>query len=119
MQSDHELWRCLNSIPGIGRKSAFKICHGVGLLPKTPFKLLTERQSQALETFIESRPTLGHWKLSVVGPEYRRMMKEKREKMINTGSIQGIRLSKGLPINGQTTKNNAVTARKLAKRGRL
>lgn len=116
MKEEMQLWRCLKQIPGIGQKSAFRICQGVGLMPKTPYKFVTEKQTQALEAYVDTKPMFEeYWQLGVVGADYTRKMKEKRDQLINLGSYRGQRIKYGLPANGQRTRNNGVTARKMAR----
>ncbi|HHT83932.1 MAG: 30S ribosomal protein S13 [Christensenellales bacterium] len=91
----------LTYIYGIGRPTAVKILNTVGIDLNTRVKDLNEEQVAKIREYIEKN-------LHVEGDLKReRMMDIKR--LMEIGCYRGIRHRKGLPVRGQSTKQNART----------
>ena len=91
----------LTYIFGIGRPTANKILSETGISPDVRVKDLDENQVSLLRDYIEKQLTVeGYLKR-----EIDTNIKELKE----IGSYRGIRHRKGLPVRGQSTKQNART----------
>lgn len=91
----------LTYIFGIGRKTASDIIAATGVNPDTRVKDLTEEDVAKLREYIEHN-------VKVEG-DLRRDVAFDIKRLIEIGSYRGIRHRKGLPVRGQTSKNNART----------
>ena len=91
----------LTYIYGIGRKTASDIIAATGVNPDTRVKDLTE------EDVAKPREYIDHH-VNVEG-DLRRDTAFDIKRLIEIGSYRGIRHRKGLPVRGQTSKNNART----------
>ena len=91
----------LTSIYGIGRKTATAIIAATGVNPDTRVKDLTEEDVAKLREYIEHN-------VKVEG-DLRRDVAFDIKRLIEIGSYRGTRHRKGLPVRGQTSKNNART----------
>ena len=91
----------LTYIYGIGRTTAKKILADTGVNPDTRVKDLTEDDVSKIRDFIEKN-------LHVEG-DLRREVSLNIKRQIEIGSYRGIRHRKGLPVRGQSTKQNART----------
>ena len=91
----------LTYIYGIGRKTASDIIAATGVNPDTRVKDLTEEDVAKLREYIDHH-------LQVEG-DLRRDTAFDIKRLIEIGSYRGIRHRKGLPVRGQTSKNNART----------
>lgn len=90
----------LTSIYGIGRSTANKLCHAVGVEPSTKVTQLTEQQ---LEQFRQEVS-----KLTVEG-DLRRVVSMNIKRLLDLGCFRGQRHRRGLPVRGQRTRTNART----------
>ena len=91
----------LTYIFGIGRTTANQILSATGVSPDVRVKNLSEGDISKLRDYIEKN-------LQVEGDRRREVaLNIKHEKDI--GSYRGIRHRKGLPVRGQSTKQNART----------
>ncbi|MBR1762216.1 MAG: 30S ribosomal protein S13 [Eubacterium sp.] len=91
----------LTYIFGIGRTTAKKIIEATGVDPDTRCRDLTEEDVKKLSDYITNN-------LNVEGDLRRDILLDiKRLQEINC--YRGIRHRKGLPVRGQTSKNNART----------
>ena len=91
----------LTYIFGIGRTTATKIIEATGVDPDTRCRDLTEEDVKKLSDYITNN-------LNVEGDLRRDILLDiKRLQEINC--YRGIRHRKGLPVRGQTSKNNART----------
>ena len=91
----------LTYIYGIGRTTANKIIEATGVNPDTRCRDLTEDDVKKLSDYITNN-------LTVEGDLRRDVLLDiKRLQEINC--YRGIRHRKGLPVRGQTSKNNART----------
>ena len=91
----------LTYIYGIGRPTADKILAVTGVNPDTRVKDLSEADVSKLREYIEHN-------LHVEG-DLRREVALNIKHMMEIGSYRGIRHRKGLPVRGQSTKQNART----------
>ena len=91
----------LTYIYGIGRKTASDIIAATGVNPDTRVKDLTEEDVAKLREYIEHN-------VKVEG-DLRRDVAFDIKRLIEIGSYRGSRHRKGLPVRGQTSKNNART----------
>ena len=91
----------LTYIYGIGRTSANKILAQAGINPDTRVKDLTEEDEAKL------REVIGH-EYTVEG-DLRRNVAMDIKRLTEIGCYRGIRHRLGLPVRGQSTKNNART----------
>ena len=89
----------LTYIYGIGRPTADKILAETGVNPDTRVKDLSEADVSKLREYIEHN-------LHVEG-DLRREVALNIKHMMEIGSYRGIRHRKGLPVRGQSTKQNA------------
>lgn len=105
IERNRPLWQCLCNIPGIGKKTALKVCKILGLHSETRWKDLSTKQIRSLDRWLQTKRT------SPLGNDFRRIQRKEKEKHINMGSYKGIRLRLGLPVRGQNTHNNRRTAR--------
>lgn len=91
----------LTYIYGIGRPTADKILAETGVNPDIRVKDLSESDVSKLREYIEHN-------LHVEG-DLRREVALNIKHMMEIGSYRGIRHRKGLPVRGQSTKQNART----------
>ena len=91
----------LTYIYGIGRKSANDILAKTGINPDTRAKDLTEDEVAKLRDEIENSYT--------VEGDLRRDVALNIKRMVEINCYRGIRHRLGLPVRGQSTKNNART----------
>ncbi len=91
----------LTYIFGIGRTTAQKICHGLGLDPNTRVRDLTDEEVNQIRSWVDQN-------LEVEGDLRREVQQDIRRKM-EIGCWQGLRHRKGLPVRGQRTQTNART----------
>ena len=91
----------LTYIYGIGRVTSNKILAESGINPDKRVKYLTEEEVSAIRDYIEKN-------LSVEG-DLRREVKLNIKRLMEIGCYRGVRHRKGLPVRGQSTKQNART----------
>ena len=91
----------LTYIYGIGRKSAQDILAQTGINPDTRVKDLTEADEAKLREAIDQS--------YVVEGDLRREISMNIKRLMDIGCYRGIRHRLGLPVRGQSTKNNART----------
>ncbi len=91
----------LTYIYGIGLTTAKKIIAETGVNPDTRVKDLTEDDVSKIRDCIEKN-------LRVEG-DLRREVSMNIKRQIEIGSYRGVRHRKGLPVRGQSTKQNART----------
>ncbi len=91
----------LTYIYGIGRTTADRILAETGVNPDTRVKDLTEDDVSKIREYIEKN-------LHVEGDRRREVSLDIKRQM-EIGSYRGIRHRKGLPVRGQSTKQNART----------
>jgi len=91
----------LTYIYGIGRARSQKILEQAGVNPDTRVKDPTEAEISRLREVID--------KQYKVEGDLRREVSMNIKRLIDIGSYRGLRHRRGLPVRGQTTKNNART----------
>lgn len=91
----------LTYIYGIGRTTANQVIAATGINPDTRCRDLTEDDVKKLSDYITNN-------LTVEG-DLRRDTAFDIKRLIEIGSYRGVRHRKGLPVRGQTSKNNART----------
>ena len=91
----------LTYIFGIGLKTSQQILETTGISPDTRVKDLTESEVGKLREYIEKN-------LKVEG-DLRRDTTMNIKRLIEIGCYRGVRHRKGLPVRGQSTKQNART----------
>ena len=91
----------LTYIFGIGRSQSQAILNKAGVEPDTYVKDLTENEVLKLREVIDND-------LTVEG-DLRREQSQNVKRLMEIGAYRGIRHRRGLPVNGQRTKNNART----------
>ena len=91
----------LTYIYGIGRPTAIKILEETKINPDTRVKNLTEDEQSKLRTYIE--------KNIVTEGDLHREVSLSIKRLMEIGCYRGVRHRKGLPVRGQSTKQNART----------
>ena len=91
----------LTYIYGIGRPTAAKILEETGIDPDIRVKDLSEAQVSLIREYIEKH-------LHVEG-DLKREVGMNIKRLMEIGCYRGIRHRKGLPVRGQSTKQNART----------
>ena len=91
----------LTYIFGIGRTTADKILAETGINPDTRVKDLSETEVAQLRDYIEHN-------LKVEG-DLRREVSLNIKRLVEIGCYRGVRHRRGLPVRGQSTKQNART----------
>ena len=91
----------LTYIFGIGRKTASDIIAATGVNPDTRVRDLTEDEVSKLREYIDHN--------CVVEGDLRRDVAFDIKRLIEIGCYRGVRHRIGLPVRGQSTKNNART----------
>jgi len=91
----------LSYIYGIGKSSAQKILDGAGVNRNTKVEDWTDEETNAIRNFINDN-------FKIEG-ELRSETQMNIKRLMDIGSYRGIRHRLGLPVRGQSTKNNART----------
>jgi small subunit ribosomal protein S13 len=91
----------LTYIFGIGRPTAQKILDSTGISPDTRVRDLTEADVSLLRDYIDRN-------IQVEG-DLRREVAMSIKRLVDIGCYRGIRHRRGLPVRGQSTKQNART----------
>ena len=91
----------LTYIYGIGRATANTILAATGVNPDTRVRDLTEDEVGKLRDYIDKN-------LNVEG-DLRREVQLNIKRLIEIGCYRGVRHRRGLPVRGQSTKQNART----------
>lgn len=91
----------LTYIYGIGRNRAVEIIAATGINPDTRVKDLTEDEVNKIRDYIDKN-------LTVEG-DLRREIALNIKRLVEIGCYRGIRHRRGLPVRGQSTKQNART----------
>lgn len=91
----------LTYIYGIGRVTSNQILEATGINPDIRVKDLTEDQVAAIREYIENHVT--------VEGDLRRQVFLDIKRLKDIGCYRGVRHRKGLPVRGQSTKQNART----------
>ena len=91
----------LTYIFGLGRRSAQKILSEAGVNPDKKVKEWNDEESNAIRAIISEKFRIEGVLKSEIQLSIKRLM--------DIGCYRGLRHRKGLPVRGQTTKNNART----------
>ncbi|MBT1708936.1 30S ribosomal protein S13 [Fulvivirgaceae bacterium PWU5] len=91
----------LTYIFGIGRQSAQNILAEAGISPDKKVKEWNDEESNAVRSIIAEKFRIEGVLKSEIQLNIKRLM--------DIGCYRGLRHRKGLPVRGQTTKNNART----------
>ena len=91
----------LTYIYGIGLTKSSSILKSVNISPDTKTNELTEEQVLGIRNELADNYIVEGELRSIVGRNVKRL--------IDVGTYKGMRHKKGLPVNGQNTKNNART----------
>ncbi|MDD6203398.1 MAG: 30S ribosomal protein S13 [Firmicutes bacterium] len=91
----------IRSIYGIGPARSKQILDATGINPDTRVKDLTDDEVNQLRDYIDKN-------LKVEG-DLRREVSLNIKRLIEIGCYRGVRHRKGLPVRGQSTKQNART----------
>ena len=91
----------LTYIYGIGQSKSREILKSTGVNPDTRVKDLTEAEVSRLREYIDKD-------VKVEG-DLRREVSLNIKRLVEVGCYRGIRHRKGLPVRGQSTKQNART----------
>jgi small subunit ribosomal protein S13 len=91
----------LTYIFGIGRQSAQNILAEAGINPDKKVKEWNDEESNAVRSIIAEKFRIEGALKSEIQMNIKRLM--------DIGCYRGLRHRKGLPVRGQTTKNNART----------
>lgn len=91
----------LTYIYGIGRETSNMILESTGINPDTRVKDLSEDEVAKIRDYIEKN-------LKVEG-DLKRDVAMNIKRLMEIGSYRGVRHRKGLPVRGQSTKQNART----------
>lgn len=102
------VYQVLSSVFGIGPKTGVFICNQCSILPKTPAKILSEKQWSFLLNWAEQNLSSDSYGQALL--KYR---KERRFFKAIEKSYVSTRVKSKLPCNGQRTKTNAKTAKKI------
>ncbi|HVB83265.1 MAG TPA: 30S ribosomal protein S13 [Rhodanobacteraceae bacterium] len=94
------VWVGLQSIFGIGRARARKICVDTGVDPNTPIRSLSEGEVETL------RREVGKY---IIEGDLRREVGISIKRLMDLGCYRGLRHRRGLPVRGQRTRTNART----------
>jgi small subunit ribosomal protein S13 len=100
--------KVLGSIYGLGRIRVNNICKTLGLKGKTNFREVPDVIRKDIVRHINARFT--------VDIDLKQNIYLVKQKLVDLKTHRGIRMSLGLPVNGQRTKTNARTAKRLNKR---
>ena len=95
----------LPRLVGVGPTRARAVLRQLGLPPTLLVSELTASQERALARALQSGSSVA----GTLREEEARIL----QRLTTNGSRRGIRLRAGLPVNGQRTKSNAQTARRL------
>jgi len=90
----------LQSIYGVGQTRSAAICSATGIDPTTKIRELSEEQLDAIRDQINTFSTEG---------DLRREISMNIKRLMDLGTVRGIRHRRGLPVRGQRTKTNART----------
>ncbi len=98
---DKRIEIALTYIFGIGRKTAQDILAATGVSPDTRVRDMSDADEQKLREYIDQH-------IRVEG-DLRREVSLNIKRLVEIGCYRGVRHRKGLPVRGQSTKQNART----------
>ncbi len=92
----------LTYIYGIGRVTSNKILAECGISPDTRVKDLTDEDAGKIREYLDKHNV-------IVEGDLKREIKMNIKRLTEIGCYRGVRHRKGLPVRGQSTKQNART----------
>jgi len=97
--------KALRKVYGVGRVKAMEVCRACGRRPSVKVGNLEVEHVQLME----------RWRTEnvVCASERRRLEYEAVSRHLKLGTVRGMNLRRGLPVRGQRTSTNGMTARKL------
>ena len=101
LPKNKKIYISLTYIYGIGKSKSLNILNAVKIDPNVRTNELTEEQVLAIRNEIADNYSVEGELRSIVGRNIKRL--------IDVGTYRGLRHKKGLPVNGQNTKNNSRT----------
>ena len=101
LPKNKKIYISLTYIYGIGHSKSLDILNAIKIDPNTRTNELTEEQVLAIRNEIADNYSVEGELRSIVGRNIKRL--------IDVGTYRGLRHKRGLPVNGQNTKNNART----------
>jgi len=101
LPKNKKIFISLTYIYGIGNSKSLNILNAVKIDPNVRTNELTEEQVLAIRNEIADNYSVEGELRSIVGRNIKRL--------IDVGTYRGLRHKKGLPVNGQNTKNNSRT----------
>ena len=101
LPKNKKIYISLTYIYGIGQSHSKKILNAVNIDSNIKTNELTEEQVLLIRNEIVNNFTFEGELRSIVGRNIKRL--------IDIGTYRGLRHKKGLPVNGQNTKNNSRT----------
>ena len=101
LPKNKKIYISLTYIFGIGSSKSIDILNAVNIDPNIRTNELTEEQVLAIRNEIADNYSVEGELRSIVGRNIKRL--------IDVGTYRGLRHKRGLPVNGQNTKNNART----------
>jgi small subunit ribosomal protein S13 len=94
----------LTYIYGIGLSISREICKACNVDVNTKTDDLTDEKAASIRSFIEEN--------LLIGDDLRRARRARMDKLLSIRCYRSLRHRRGLPANGQRTKNNAKTAKR-------
>ena len=101
LPKNKKIYISLTYIYGIGSSKSMDILNAVKIDPNIRTNELTEEQVLAIRNEIADNYSVEGELRSIVGRNIKRL--------IDVGTYRGLRHKRGLPVNGQNTKNNSRT----------
>ena len=101
LPKNKKIYISLTYIYGIGNSKSIDILNAINIDPNIRTNELTEEQVLAIRNEIADNYSVEGELRSIVGRNIKRL--------IDVGTYRGLRHKKGLPVNGQNTKNNSRT----------
>lgn len=97
--------KALNKLYGVGRKKAQEVCQACG---RSPIVKVGNRENEHVRV-------MERWRMENVlcGADRRRKEYESVNRHLKLGTVRGMNIRRGLPVRGQRTSTNGMTARKL------
>ena len=100
-----QVFIALTGVFGIGRFTALKICKDLSLDPYVRIKNISNKDINLLNDHI--------YKNYIIGDDLKKQLIQNIKQSISSGSFHGRKLKAGLPANGQKSRSNAKTSRKI------
>jgi small subunit ribosomal protein S13 len=97
--------KALRKVYGVGRVKAGEVCRACGRRPSVKVGNLEVEHVQLME----------RWRMEnvVCAAERRRLEYEAISRHLKLGTVRGMNMRRGLPVRGQRTSTNGMTARRL------